>query len=54
MAYYGADEGWCFASGVFVGDVKVMFIRGTDLQPEPPVTPIAHGQEHARRRAGIR
>src|SRR5689334_12626236 len=36
MAYYGTDEGWCFTSGAFVGHVKVMFIRGTDLQPEPP------------------
>jgi hypothetical protein len=44
MAYYGVDDGWCFASGAFVGHVKVMFIRGTDLKPEPPVTPIAMGK----------
>ena len=44
MAYYGVDEGWCFTSGAFVGHVKVMFIRGTDLQPEPPVKPIGMGK----------
>ena len=44
MAYYGTDGGWCFASGAFVGHVKVMFIRGTDLDPVPPVTPIAMGK----------
>ena len=44
MAYYGVDGGWCFASGAFVGHVKVMFIRGTDLAPVPPVTPIAMGK----------
>ncbi len=44
MAYYGVDGGWCFASGAFVGHVKLMFIRGTDLKPEPPVTPIAMGK----------
>lgn len=44
MAYYGVDEGWCFASGAFVGHVKVMFIRGTDLEPPPPVTPIGMGK----------
>src|SRR5262249_35065555 len=40
MAYYGVDGGWCFSSGAFVGHVKLMFIRGTELEPEPPVTPI--------------
>ena len=44
MAYYGVDGGWCFASGAFVGHVKVMFIRGTDLKPEPPVKPIGMGK----------
>jgi hypothetical protein len=44
MAYYGVEGGWCFTSGAFVGHVKVMFIRGTDLDPEPPVTPIAMGR----------
>ena len=44
MAYYGVDGGWCFTSGAFVGHVKVMFIRGTDLKPVPPVTPIAMGK----------
>ena len=33
MAYYGVDEGWCFSSGAFVGHVKLMFIRGTALEP---------------------
>jgi hypothetical protein len=45
MAYYGVDGGWCFASGAFVGHVKLMFIRGTDLQPVPPVTPIGMGKQ---------
>jgi len=44
MAYYGVDGGWCFASGAFVGHVKLMFIRGTELQPEPPVKPIGMGK----------
>ena len=44
MAYYGVDGGWCFSSGAFVGHVKLMFIRGTEIQPEPPVTPIGMGK----------
>jgi hypothetical protein len=44
MAYYGLAGGWCFTSGAFVGHVKLMFIRGTELQPEPPVTPIGMGK----------
>jgi hypothetical protein len=44
MAYYGVDGGWCFTSGGFVGHVKLMFIRGTELRPEPPVTPIGMGK----------
>ena len=44
MAYYGLDGGWCFASGAFVGHVKLMFIRGTELEPEPPVTPVGMGK----------
>jgi hypothetical protein len=44
MAYYGVDGGWCFTSGGFVGHVKLMFIRGTELVPVPPVTPIAMGK----------
>jgi len=44
MAYYGVGEGWCFASGAFVGHVKLMFIRGTELEPEPPVTPVGMGK----------
>src|SRR4051812_41855032 len=45
MAYYGVEDGWCFASGAFVGHVKVMFIRGTDLEPEPPVAPTGMGKQ---------
>ena len=44
MAYYGVDGGWCFSCGAFVGHVKVMFIYGTNLKPEPPVTPVAMGK----------
>jgi len=44
MAYYGVNGGWCFCAGAFVGHVKLMFIRGTELKPEPPVTPIAMGK----------
>ena len=36
MAYYGVDGGWCFSSGAF--------IRGTEITPEPPVTPIGMGK----------
>jgi hypothetical protein len=44
MAYYGVGGGWCFSSGAFVGHVKLMFIRGTDLEPEPPVKPAGMGK----------
>ncbi|MBK7859308.1 MAG: DUF1801 domain-containing protein [Archangiaceae bacterium] len=44
MAYYGVDGGWCFSSGAFVGHVKLMFINGTELKPEPPVAPIGMGK----------
>jgi hypothetical protein len=44
MAYYGVGGGWCFSSGAFVGHVKLMFIRGTDMKPEPPVTPVGMGK----------
>jgi hypothetical protein len=44
MAYYGEGGGWCFSSGAFVGHVKLMFIRGTQLEPEPPVTPVGMGK----------
>src|ERR1700742_2197704 len=44
MAYYGVDGGWCFSSGAFVGHVKLMFIRGTEMKPEPPVTPTGMGK----------
>ena len=38
------DGGWCFSSGAFVGHVKLMFIRGMEIKPEPPVTPIGMGR----------
>ena len=44
MAYYGVDGGWCFSSVAFVGHVKLMFIRGTKIKPEPPMTPIGIGK----------
>src|SRR5271163_4867022 len=44
MAYYGVAGGWCFSSGAFVGHVKLMFIRGTEIKPEPPVKPIGMGK----------
>ena len=44
VAYYGVGGGWCFSSGAFVGHVKLMFIRGTEIKPEPPVTPIGMGK----------
>ena len=44
MAYYGVGGGWCFSSGAFVGHVKLMFIRGTEIKPEPPVMPIGMGK----------
>jgi hypothetical protein len=44
MAYYGVDGGWCFSSGAFIGHLKLMFIRGTEIKPEPPVTPIGMGK----------
>ena len=45
MAYYGVDGGWCFTSGAFVGHLKLMFIRGAELDPEPPVTPVGMGRQ---------
>src|SRR5579871_1312930 len=44
MAYYGVGGGWCFSSGAFVGHVKLMFIGGTEIKPELPVTPIGMGK----------
>ena len=44
MAYYGVDDGFCFSSGAFAGHHKLMFIRGTELTPEPPVTPVGMGK----------
>jgi hypothetical protein len=44
IAYYGVPAGWCFTCGAFVGHQKLMFIRGTELQPEPPVAPVGMGK----------
>ena len=44
MAYYGVGGAWCFSSGAFVGHLKLMFIRGAEMKPEPPVTPIGRGK----------
>jgi hypothetical protein len=44
IAYYGVNGGFCFASGAFVGHLKLMFIRGDELAPEPPVKPIGMGK----------
>jgi hypothetical protein len=44
MAYYGVGGGWCFSSGAFLGHVKLMFIRGTEIKPEPPVAPVGMGK----------
>jgi hypothetical protein len=44
MAYYGVGDGWCFSCGGFAGHVKLMFVNGNALEPEPPVTPIGMGK----------
>lgn len=45
MAFYGVGDGWCFSCGGFVGHVKLTFLRGTSLEPVPPVTPIGMGKD---------
>jgi hypothetical protein len=44
MSYYGVGDGWCFCCGGFRDHVKLMFINGAALKPEPPVTPVAMGK----------
>lgn len=44
MGYYGVGDGWCFSCGAFAGHVKLIFIQGTALTPQPPVTPQAMGK----------
>jgi hypothetical protein len=44
MAYYGVGGGWCFSSGAFFGHLKVMFIRGTELEAESPGTLVGMGK----------
>ena len=45
MAFYGVGDGWCFSCGGFAGHVKLTFLRGTALEPVPPVTPIGMGKD---------
>ncbi len=44
MSYYGVGAGWCFCCGGFADHVKLMFVNGALLAPEPPVTPLAMGK----------
>ncbi len=44
ISYYGVGDGWCFCCGGFADHVKLMFINGAALKPEPPVTPVAMGK----------
>lgn len=44
MSYYGVGDGWCFCCGGFAGNVKLMFVNGTALDPVPPVTPVGMGK----------
>ena len=44
IAWYGVGNGWCFACGGFAGHVKLVFGRGTELTPVPPMTPIGMGK----------
>lgn len=44
MSYYGVGDGWCFCCGGFADHVKLMFVNGVELQPVPPVTPVAMGK----------
>ena len=44
MSYYGVGDGWCFCCGGFADHVKLMFINGAELNPVPPVTPVAMGK----------
>ena len=39
-------RGWglVLSSGAFVGHVKLMLIRGPEIKPEPPVTPVGMGK----------
>ena len=37
-------RGLVFSSGAFDGHVKLMLIRGTEIKPEPPVTPVGMGK----------
>jgi hypothetical protein len=45
MAFYGVGDGWCFSCGGFAGHVKLTFLRGTALEPVPPLTPIGMGKD---------
>src|SRR6476659_8009001 len=45
MSYYGVGDGWCFSCGGFAGHVKLTFLRGTALEPVPPMAPIGMGKD---------
>lgn len=45
MAFYGVGDGWCFSCGGFAGHVKLTFLRGTALEPVPPMAPIGMGKD---------
>ena len=52
MAYYGVGGAWCFSSGAFVGHLKLMFIRGAEMKPEPRNADWK-GQVHTRGRSDL-
>ena len=45
MVFYGVGDGWCFSCGGFAGHVKLTFLRGTALEPVPPIAPIGMGKD---------
>ena len=45
MPFYGVGDGWCFSCGGFAGHVKLTFLRGTALEPVPPMAPIGMGKD---------
>jgi hypothetical protein len=45
LAFYGVGDGWCFSCGGFAGHVKLTFLRGTALEPVPPMAPIGMGKD---------
>ena len=35
MSFYGVGDGWCFCCGGFADHVKLMFVNGAALKPDP-------------------